>query len=249
MRRLSRACIVLLALLLVWQGVVSIWQLPDYFLPGPMLVLRTIAQNGALLLAQTWPTVIESLIGLFIAILWGALTAIGMMLFSPLRFGLLPILVISQALPTFAVAPILVIWLGYGLSSKIAIAVLALFFPVAAAFYDGLRRTQSEWLDLAFVMGGSRWRQVLYIRLPAALPALASGIRVAAAWAPMAAVIGEWVGASQGLGFLMLDANMRMATPLMFAALTILVIFSLLLYFIVDYALKALIPWQGESDG
>jgi putative hydroxymethylpyrimidine transport system permease protein len=172
---------------------------------------------------------------------------LSMAFYRPVKNWFFPILIISQALPTFAIAPLLVIWLGYGMASKIITTMIMLFFPITSAFYDGLRRTELGWLDLAKTMRAKKWRVFLYIRIPAALPALASGLRVAAAIAPIGAVVGEWIGASHGLGYLMLNANARMQIDLMFAALFTIIIFSLALYFIIDALLRAALPWQPES--
>ena len=120
--------------------------------------------------------------------------------------------------------------------------------PVAAAFLDGLRRTDPGWLDLAQVMGAGGWSSLRWIRMPAALPALGSGLRMAAAVAPIGAVIGEWVGSSAGLGYLMLQANARLKVDLMFAALAILAAMGLVLYFAVDWAVRRAVPWQAEGD-
>src|SRR5690606_30394795 len=147
---------------------------------------------------------------------------------------LMPMLVVSQALPVFALAPLLVLWLGYGLTSKVAMAVLIIYFPVTAAFLDGLRRTEPGWLELARTMDASPAAILRHIRIPAALPALASGLRVAAAVAPIGAIVGEWVGSSAGLGYLMLHANARMQVDLMFAALLVLAVMALLLWFAAD---------------
>jgi putative hydroxymethylpyrimidine transport system permease protein len=163
-----------------------------------------------------------------------------------IRRWLLPVLVVSQAVPVFALAPVLVLWLGYGMASKIAMAVLIIFFPVAAATYDGLNRTRTGWLELARVMNASKWAVLIHIRVPAALPAFASGLRVATAVAPIGAVVGEWVGASTGLGFAMLHANARMQTDLLFAALALLALLSVTLYFAVDRLLKRLVFWENE---
>ena len=156
-------------------------------------------------------------------------------------------LIASQAVPVFALAPLLVLWLGYGLASKIAMAALVIYFPVASAFYDGLRRTEPGWLELARTMRARPLAVLLQIRLPAALPALGSGLRVAAAVAPIGAVIGEWVGASAGLGYLMTLSLARAQTDLAFAALTVLAVLGLALFYAVDLGLRRLIPWQRES--
>jgi putative hydroxymethylpyrimidine transport system permease protein len=163
------------------------------------------------------------------------------------RPWVLPLLVVSQAIPVFALAPILVLWLGYGLASKVAMATLIIYFPVTAAFYDGLRRIEPGWLDLAVTMSASRGAVLRHIRIPAALPALATGLRVATAVVPIGAVVGEWVGSSAGLGYLMLHANARMQIDLMFAALATLAFFALALYFAVDWFLRRAITWQPDS--
>jgi putative hydroxymethylpyrimidine transport system permease protein len=169
-----------------------------------------------------------------------------MLLFQPVKRWLLPILITSQAIPVFALAPILMLWLGYGIASKVVMAALIIFFPVTTCCYDGLRNTPTGYLDLSQTMGASRWRQLWHIRLPASLPVLASGIRVAVVVAPIGAVAGEWVGSSEGLGYLMLQTNARMLIDEMFAALFILAAVSVSLYFITDWALKRLIPWENN---
>ena len=141
-----------------------------------------------------------------------------------------PIFVFSQAIPVFALAPILTLWFGYGLGSKIAMALLIIYFPVTSSFFDALMRTNRDWLDLARIMGGSPMHIMWHIRIPAALPGLASGLRLASVYAPIGAIIGEWVGASKGLGYLMLLANGRAKTDLMFAALIVLALFTIILH-------------------
>ena len=162
------------------------------------------------------------------------------------RDWLLPVLVISQAVPVFALAPVLTLWFGFGIAPKIAMATLIIFFPVTAAFYDGLRRTNPDWLDLAATMNASTFAVLRHIRLPAALPVFASGVRIAAAVAPIGAVVGEWVGASAGLGYYMLQMNARVKTAEMFAALLVLSAIAVALYFAIDIALRRALPWQAD---
>lgn len=245
MKLLLRGFIVLAVIIGLWQSIIVIFNLPAYILPTPLSVLNTLINRFALIMNETEITVIETLLGLFIGILFGCFAALLMASFKSFSYWVLPILVISQAIPTFAIAPLLVIWFGYGMASKIATAVIMIFFPITSSFFDGLRQTQQGWVDLAKTMNAKKWRFFWYIRIPAALPNLASGLRVATVAAPIGAVVGEWVGASKGLGFLMLNANARMQIDLMFAALFILVIFSLALYFIIDKSLKKFIPWQA----
>jgi putative hydroxymethylpyrimidine transport system permease protein len=239
--------IVLIGFFLIWQLVVWLLALPAYILPSPLTVLIALYTHWLLINQNIWPTVIETLLALIFGSVAGMAVALTLSYFRWARFWFLPMLLTSQALPVFAIAPLLVIWFGYGIASKVLVAMLMIFFPVASAFYDGLCRTPDEWLDLGKVMGASRWRLLWRLRIPAAAPALASGLRVAATFAPMGAVIGEWVGSSSGLGFLMLNANARMQIDLMFAVLLILVLFTLLLYFSLDRILKKIIFWRAHD--
>jgi len=179
--------------------------------------------------------------------LLGLVSALSLVTWGGLRRWLLPVLVVSQAIPVFALAPVLMLWLGYGLASKVAMATLIIYFPVTAACFDGLRQTPTGYLQLARTLGASRRAQLLQIRLPAALPAFGSGLRVAASVAPIGAVVGEWVGSSTGLGYLMLNANARMQVDLMFAALLVLAVMALTLYFSVNLIARRLTPWLEES--
>lgn len=243
MRLFFRPTLLCLGLFLLWQGVVTFWQLPDYILPSPLQVLDTLYQQSHVIAWQAWPTLIEMSLGFLFGILLGCLAGFALAFFRPFAFWFLPLLIISQAIPTFAIAPLLVIWLGYGLASKVACAILMVFFPIASAFYDGLRRTPTAWLDLAKTMNASKWHLFCRIQIPAAMPDLSAGIRIAAVFAPIGAVVGEWVGSSQGLGYLMLNANGRMQIDMMFAALLVIILLALMLYFSVDKLLRTFIWW------
>ena len=233
-------------LITLWQLVVLVTGVPPYILPGPLPVARALVAHLPMLAPHLATTVIEILLGLVLGTLLGSAAALTMILSPLLKRWLLPVLVISQAIPVFALAPILVLWLGYGMASKVAMAVLIIFFPVTASLYDGMRRTDHDLLDLARIMGASPAGVLRHIVLPSALPAFAAGLRVAAAVAPIGAVIGEWVGSSEGLGFYMLHANARMQVDLMFAALTLLATASLTLYFCIDRLLDRLVFWQPK---
>lgn len=234
-------------LLAIWQALVWLTGAPAFLLPTPERTALALWRNADLLAGHALITLGEIVSGLALGTLVGVLTAIGLALAPRARPWLLPVLVASQAVPVFAIAPLLVLWLGFGMASKVVMAALIIFFPVASAFYDGLRRAERGWLDLARTMGASRAAMLWRIQAPAALPALASGLRVAAAVAPIGAVVGEWVGASAGLGYLMLHANGRSQTDLMFAALLLLAAISLTLWFTLDALLRRMIPWQADS--
>lgn len=244
---LLRGLVIFLGLLLAWQALVWLTGVAPFILPGPWAVAGALAARWSVLSGHAGITILEILLGLACGTLLGASSALLIAAFRPVRQWLLPVLVVSQAVPVFALAPLLVLWFGYGLASKVAMATLIIYFPVTAAFADGLRRTDPGWLDLARTMGGSRLAVLRVIRVPAALPALASGLRVATAVAPIGAVVGEWVGSSAGLGYLMLHANARLQVDLMFAALFVLAAFAVLLYFTVDRLLRLALPWQAEE--
>jgi putative hydroxymethylpyrimidine transport system permease protein len=214
----------------LWQAVVWATGVPRFILPSPLRVAEAMVESRGLLLEHGLITLSEVLAGLVLGALLGAATAVQLALSPTARRILLPVLVFSQAVPVFALAPVLTLWLGYGIGSKIVMTVLIIYFPVASAFYDGLRRTEPALLDLAAVMGARPLAVLLRIRAPAALPDFASGLRLAAVYAPIGAVIGEWVGASGGLGYLMLLANGRAKTDLMFAALFVLALGAVALY-------------------
>jgi len=234
--------------LAAWQALVWLAALPPFILPGPIRVAEALWQNRVTIAENAMVTIGEVLAGLAIGAVLGALTAIQLASSAAARALIRPVLVFMQAVPVFALAPVLVLWLGYGLWSKIAMAVLIIYFPVTSAFFDGLSRTPRGWIDLAETMGASPARIMWRLRIPGAVPSLASGLRLATVYAPMGAVIGEWVGASKGLGHLMLLANGRAKIDLMFAALLVLAIFIVLLHAIVDRAARALTArMSGES--
>lgn len=242
-----RALAIASGLLLAWQLLVWVTGVPPFILPGPGRVLAAFVTYHELLLRHALVTLAEILLGIGLGTLFGASAAMLLAASRTARGWLMPILVASQALPVFALAPLLVLWLGYGMASKVAMAVIIIFFPITAAFHDGLRRTEPGWIELARTMDASPTAILAQIRVPAALPALTSGLRVAAAVAPIGAVVGEWVGSSAGLGYLMLHANARMQVDLLFAALLVLAAMALGLWFAVDRGGRRLVRWQPET--
>ena len=243
-----KSIVIVVVIVSLWQIVVWVSQAPPFILPAPVQVGAALLSYSSLIAFHASVTIFEIILGLIFGCVIGFASAWAIMQFQPVRSWFLPVLVASQALPVFAIAPILMLWLGYGMASKIAMATLIIYFPVTAALYDGLRSTDSGWIDMARIMGASKHTLLKYIRLPAALPSLGSGMRIAAAIAPIGAVVGEWVGSSSGLGFLMLHANARMQVDLMFAALIVLAAFAIFLYFGIDYIIKRIVFWQPENS-
>lgn len=220
--------------LLLWQLVVSLTGAPHFILPGPVRVAQKFWESRELIFEHALITWTQILVGLALGALFGIATAINLAMSPLARVLMRPFIVFAQAIPVFALAPVLTLWLGYGMASKIVVVVLMIYFPVASSFFDGLMRTPQGSLDLAQTMNAKPMQVMFRLRVPHALPALASGLRLAAVAAPLGSVIGEWVGASKGLGHLMLLANGRAQTDLMFAALLALAAFTVLLYFAVD---------------
>ncbi len=218
----------------LWQAVVLLAAPPAYILPGPWDVAETLWMARGQIAHHSVYTMAEVLLGLTLGAILGALSAIGLAA-SPLAQVLLrPMMVFSQAIPVFVLAPILTLWMGYGIWPKVVMALLIIYFPVTSAFFDALMRPPGAWLDLARVMGATRARIMWHIRIPAALPGLASGLRLAAVYAPIGVIISEWVGASRGLGYLILLALGRVKVDLMFATTLALAVFTLLTYALVD---------------
>lgn len=238
MTRLLYALASMALALALWQAVVTLGDMKPFILPGPLRVAEALWSNRALIASNALITIAEVVAGLSLGAIAGGVTAIGLAMSPAAQRLLRPMMVFSQAIPVFALAPVLTLWLGYGLWPKIIMAVLIIYFPVTSAFFDGLMRTPQGWADMARLMGAKPWRIMWRIRVPAALPGFASGLRLAAVYAPIGAIIGEWVGASKGLGYLMLLANGRAKIDLMFAALIVLAAFTLLLHTGVDHACR-----------
>ncbi|KRW97147.1 ABC transporter permease [Paracoccus sp. MKU1] len=235
----------IVAVLALWQGIIWLAGMPSFLLPSPVAVAESLWLNRAEIARHAGFTLAEVVLGFALGSALGAALAVAMGFSQRLTGVLRPILTFSQTIPVFALAPILTLWLGFGMAPKIAMTVLIVFFPVASAFLDGLMRTPQAALDLAQVMGAGRIRIMRHLRIPAALPSLATGLRLAAVYAPIGAVIGEWVGGARGLGALMIHANGRMKTDLVFAALLVLSVMTVIFARAVAMALHRLLRRYG----
>lgn len=243
-----RGLVTTLVLLAVWWLGVLLFEPAPFILPGPPRVISALAEQFPSLMYHAGITLFEIVLGLCLGSLLGVATALLMNASGFARRYVMPVVVASQALPVFAIAPLLVLWFGLGLGSKIAMATLIIYFPVASALNDGLSRAQGNLIDLAHLYRASPWQVLTQFRLPAAMPSLASGLRVAATVAPIGAVVGEWVGASGGLGYVINQANARMQTDTVFAGLLLLIIMVVALRFAVDWALDRLVHWAPRTE-
>lgn len=230
-----------------WWALTAALALPSYVLPSPQRVALAFVEDGSMLARNAAVTALEIVLGLALGLLAGVTTALAVAATPAVRRLVLPFIVVTQTLPVFAIAPLLVVWLGYGMTSKIVMAGLIIYFPIATAYAEAMLRLPGELIDLARLNGASA-RQVLFVvRAPAGLPGLVAGVKVAATVAPIGAVVGEWVGASQGLGYVMLHANARLQTDTLFAALITLAVLALLVRLAVDRLVNALVPWQRTN--
>ncbi|MEP3845230.1 MAG: ABC transporter permease [Paracoccaceae bacterium] len=234
MSNLRYACMATALGLLLWQGLIWITDAPHFILPSPWRVAQAGWESRALIGENAWVTATEVALGLILGSILGAVTAVQLASSARLHRLVMPLLVLTQAVPVFALAPILTLWFGYGIASKVMMAVLIIYFPVTSAFYDGLTRVPHDIVDMAKLMGGTKAQIMRRIRIPYALPSLGTGLKLAAVYAPLGAVIGEWVGASKGLGYLMLLANGRAKIDLMFASLITLALMTIALHMAVN---------------
>jgi putative hydroxymethylpyrimidine transport system permease protein len=234
-------------LLFIWQGAIWLFEPPRYIFPSPLDVLAAFQRQPGFFFSHSLVTLTEIVLGFVLGVSFGALAALAMAAFPRLGRMAWPALLVLQAFPVFVIAPLLVVWFGFGMASKVIMAMIIIFFPVTSAFADGLRRTDPELVDATALTSATHWQSLVHVRAPLALPGLLSGLRVAAPLAPLGAVVGEWVGASSGLGFVMVQANARMQTDTVFAAMSVLAVLSLLLRHLVDRLAPRLIPWAADQ--
>ncbi len=231
----------------VWELVVRAAHVPDYLFPAPSAVASSLADDAGLLGQATLVTLREVVLGFLLAVAVAVVIAVVLHFSAALRRALLPILVLSQTVPTVLLAPILVILLGYGIQPKLVVVAVVCFFPVVVNTVDGLRSADQELVRMMRTLHGGRLAIFRRVELPGALPAIFSGARVAATYAAVGAVFGEWAGSSAGLGFVILQAQPALETARIFAAVLVLSALALALYALVTFAERLLVPWQQEA--
>ncbi len=246
MKKTLESFLVLIVLGCFWWVVSNHTAIPAYFLPTPAAVMSALIQNHALLWTAFAATFAEAILGFLLALILALL--LGFIGYLCPWFGRLlhPVVIISQALPMLILAPLIVLWLGFGWNAKLVVIVLSLFFPILASFMIGLNQVKPLYLDLAVTMGARRLRLFFLVAFPASLPYLAAGLRVAITWSVLSALIAEWVGGSEGLGFVMQNALSRLDVALLFAALLILVASTLFLYAMMSLLLSSKKYFDGS---
>lgn len=246
MRRVGPPLALLALAVGVWELVVRLAHVPDYLFPAPSAVASALANDAGLLGSATLVTLREIVLGYLLAVAVAVAIAVLLHASAALRRALLPILVLSQTVPTVLLAPILAILLGYGIGPKLVVVAVVCFFPIVVNTVDGLRSADPELVRMMRTLHGGRLAIFRRVELPGALPALFSGARVAATYAAVGAVFGEWAGSSAGLGFVILQAQPALDTARIFAAVLVLSALALALYALVTLAERLVVPWQRE---
>lgn len=236
------------ALLAVWQGACSLGLVPNFMLPSPVQVVSALVADFPLLLSHMWTTLSEAALGLVIGVAVGFVFAVLMDKFETFYLAFDPLLTVSQTVPTVAIAPLLVLWFGYGLMPKVLLVVLTTFFPVTVALASGFRSVDPDQVDLLRTMNATEWQIFRYAKLPAAMEQFFSGLRISATYAIVGAVISEWLGGFTGLGVYMTRVRKSFAYDRMFAVIIITSALSLALMKGVDILERICMSWK-KTEG
>ncbi len=231
-------------ILLAWQVIVDGGVVPRFMLPSPTDVIAALAEDWPLIWSHAATTLTEAALGLAIGVALGFVIAVLMDTFEAFFLAMQPLITISQTVPTVAIAPLLVLWLGYGIVPKVVLIVLTTFFPVAVSLVSGFRSVDADVVDLMRTMRASRRQLFWYAKLPAALDQLFSGLRISATYAIVSAVIAEWLGGMSGLGVYMTRVRKSFAYDRMFAAILVVSALSLALIAFVSLIERVSMPWK-----
>lgn len=236
------------AILILLEWVVRAEVVPAFIIPAPSSVVISIYENWRPLLLEHMPaTMLEFLIGFLLASAGGITLAVGMFFYKTLEKMLYPAVLISQMIPIIALSPIFVLWFGYTIWSKVAVTILISFFPIVVGTYDGLKSSDQEYSELLRSMGANRWQIFLKLNIPMALPSFFSGLKLAIVYALVGATIGEWLGASEGLGYYSRRMSGNLNAEGVFAAITILTLLGILLFAIVKTVEKYILKWKNAE--
>ena len=225
-----------------WEWIVRKGMIPSFILPSPSAIWLSLIENRQLLLAEHLPaTLKEVLIGFGISLAGGLLVGVGMHFSRALEKVLYPFLVISQTIPMIAISPIFIMWFGYTIWSKIAVTILIAIFPIVVSTYDGLKTGGKEYKELLLTMGATRWTIFKKIQLPMALPSILSGLKMSVVYCVVGATIGEWLGASVGLGYFSRRMSGNLQADAVFAAIFLLSLMGIVLFLLISFIEKQLL--------
>jgi NitT/TauT family transport system permease protein len=239
-----RPALFLVLCLIAWWVVTANGWIKPYLIPSPGAVLEEFHKDAGLLLRASGITLGETVLGFVISVVVGLAFSVAIVYSRGVERTLYPLLLAAQVVPKIAIAPLFVVWLGFGLAPKVLVAVLLAFFPVVISSVAGLRSVDPELLDLAATMGATPWDSFVKIRFPAALPQIFAGLKVAVTFAVVGAVVGEFVGANAGLGYLVESSNGNLDTPLLFAGLIAMSLIGIVLFAALEILERVAVPWR-----
>lgn len=240
--------IVLLSFLFLWELAVIVSKVEKWILPRPTHIFITLAEMRGTIGGHILQTLSEAVLGLLIAVTAGVLIAILIDLSDWVRKAVEPLLVLSQTIPIIALAPLLIIWFGFGIFPKVIVVALVCFFPIAINLSDGFRLVDRDMVKLMRTLGASRRQMFLKLKLPAATPFFFSGLKIAGTYSVMGAVIGEWLGASKGLGILLTRSSQSFLTDKVFATIVLIVGLSLILFALIEILARIMMPWKYKQQ-
>ena len=243
-RRVAMPLATIAVLLVVWQAAVVTGLVPNFLLPTPVQVVQALAEDAALLASHCVTTLAEAAAGLAAGVVLGFAFAVLMDRFEGFYLAFEPLMTISQTIPTVAIAPLLVLWLGYGALPKVVLVIVSTFFPITVSLASGFRSVDPDVIDLMRTMNASRWQVFWYAKLPAAAEQFFSGLRISATYAIVGAVIAEWLGGNEGLGVYMTRVRKSFSYDRMFAAIIVISALSLALMKVVELVQRLCMPWK-----
>ena len=241
------SCSAIAVILLLWQAICSLGFVESFMLPSPVQVVQAFLSEFPELMAHTGVTLAEAFLGLALGILLGFVMAVIMDQFEPLYQACYPLIVLTQTVPTVAIAPLLVLWFGYEMTPKVILIVITTFFPITIGLLNGFRSVDPDSIHLLRAMGAGRWQIFSHIKLPGAMSQFFSGLRISASYAVVGAVISEWLGGFNGLGVYMTRVKKAFSFDKMFAVIFLISIISLLLMKGVDLIQKKCMPWEKSE--
>jgi len=246
-RRWVIPLLILFGMVVAWELWVQLSDVPKWQLPAPSEIIRELISSWSILWKHTMITVQEVVFGFLFALVVGLLLAVGISYSRILEKSLYPIVISSQTIPIIAIAPLLLIWVGYGMTSKVIVVALICFYPITVNTVDGLRSVGTDMINMMRTLGASRWQIFTKLQIPTSLPYMFSGIRVGISISVIGAVIGEWVGASSGLGFLIIQSQAVLLTSRVFAAIAVLSIMGVSLFLLSSLTERLMLPWYHDS--
>ncbi|QXM05361.1 ABC transporter permease [Crassaminicella indica] len=235
-------------LIILWEILIKIYNIPKYILPAPSSIISALIEYRQILWEHTKTTIVEASIGFVIATIFAIFAAGLMNKYELLKKIIYPIFVISQTVPIIALAPLFMIWLGFGILPKIVIVVLVCFFPIAVSVIEGLETVDQDLINLMKVMGAKPFQIFIKVQMPATLPAFFSGLKIAATYSIMGAVLAEWIGAKSGLGVYMTRAMNSFRIAALFADIFVVVILSIGIFQLIERVSKKIMPWNQQTN-